>query len=217
MTSFKIYGEKYPLEESSSEAPDAYGFRNKLVDDVPSGKSVGYVTMNDGSIIECYYKFNIFVVLLPIVVAVLIGVITLIYLISFQEKDVVMPGGVVIKEGKDANVVSYNGFMAIEDGEISICFQNGSEKSVIKVVGKGIKTDPVTVEPNEYVASIPATFTTDAGVVKAKIVIETPTSTVENETVVEIPTNNTADSPESGLEGYWKGEYIYGTEIDGVE
>ena len=216
MKTFKIYGVAYDLEPTSAVAPDAYAVKGDLVDDIPKGKKVGYVTMEDGSVVECYTKFNPMVVIIPAVILVLAFAAFITYLLFFQPKDASI-GDMIIKQGSDENVVSYNGFMAIKDDSISVNFTNGDYTCTIRVEGDGISCEPYTVQPGEYVASIPATFTTESGLVQAKLITETETSRSEQDVVVEIPENNTADSPESGLEGYWKGEYVYGTDIDTAE
>lgn len=210
MKTYKIYNEKYELSNVSSEASDAYALNGQLVDDRPKGKFVGYVRMSDGSVIECFTKMNPLVVILPVVLVVLVIAVVFVYLMFLQPKDVTI-SNTPIKVGEDSNVVTYNGFMAIESGSISVDFTNGAEACTIQVVGDGITCDPVHVEPGEYVATIPATFETSEGVMPAKIVIITDTSEVSNDVVVEVPENNTPNSPDTGLEGYWKGETIYGT------
>lgn len=211
MKTFKIYDEVFDLMESTDQAPDAYGFRGKLLEDKPKGKVIGYVLMRDGSLIECYKRFNILVVLVSVLLIALVVAAVLGYFVFMQPKDVESPiGGFKIKTGDDNNVVSYNGFMALRDGAISVNFQNGDYQATIQVIGEGIDSDPITIEPGGFVESVPATYDTDDGVVNAKIVITTDTSDIEQEVVVEIPENNTPDSPDSGLEGYWKGEAIYG-------
>lgn len=217
MKTYKIYDAVYPLDETSSVVPDAYAIKGELVDDPPKGRKVGYVTMRDGSTIECYTRFNKMIVVIPIVIAVLAAACVFIYLYFLQPKDVVVGTGddsFILKKGSDNNVVTYNGFMALRNNSISVDFTNGDYACTIQVVGDGINSNPVTVQPNEYVASVPATFTTTSGVVNANIVITTDTSTSTEQVVVEIPDNNTEDSVDTGLEGYWKGEYIYGTSTE---
>jgi hypothetical protein len=212
MKTFKIYGEPYELFDTASEVVDAYAVKGEVVDEIPKGKFVGYVTMEDGSLIGCYKRFNPLVIIIPILLVAVIGGAVLFYLINMQDKDVSI-GGFTIKQGTDNNVISYNGFMAIRDGTLSVDFTNGDYPCTIQVVADGISCDPISVAANEYVATVPATFTTDAGLVQAKIIITTGTSTDEEDVVIEIPDNNTPDSPDSGLEGYWKGEYVYGTDL----
>lgn len=210
MRTFKIYGENYPLANSTDQVPDAYGFRNEILDDKPKGKLVGYVTMQDGSIIECYTALNPIVVVAPIAgLVVIVGAIYAFIMIG-QPKDVKL-NDTVVKQGTDKNVVSYNGFMAIHDGQLSVNFKNGDQVATVAVVGDGISCEPFTVQPGEVVTYIPATFKTDKGLIPSKITITTNTSAEEQEVMVEIPENNTANSPQEGLEGYWKGEYVYGT------
>ncbi len=217
MKTFKIYGQRYQLSETSAEAPDAYGFRGVLTEEVPPGKKVGYVLMPDDSIIECYKKFNPLIIIIPILLVILIAVAIVAYLVFLQPKDAVGPGGFSIKRGVDKDIVSYNGFMSIVEGELSIDFQNGSIPATVSVEADGVEVDSFQVEPEEFVSSVPATFTSTNGVVKAKVIITTDTSTTENDVIIEIPENNTGNSPDTGLDGYWEGEYIYGTDPEKTE
>lgn len=216
MKSYKLYGTKYELSPTSDQAPDAYAVKGDLVYEVPKGKMLGYITMEDDSVIECYKQFNPMTVIIPLIILLVGGIAVFAYFRFLQPKDAAV-GDFVIKQSDDTNVVSYNGFMAISDGNLSVNFTNGDYVCTITVEGEGISCNSYTVQPGEFVASIPATFTTEDGLVMAKIVMQTETSTVEQDVVVEIPENNTPNSPDSGLEGYWKGEYVYGTDIEPAE
>lgn len=211
MKRYKIYGDSYELRDSVSVAIDGYAYKGNLTDEVPKGKSIGYVEMADGSIIECYKSFNIAVILVPLFLLTLAGVGIFFYLMYGQPKDVVSSSGAEIKTGVDNNIVSYNGFSAVRDGELLIDFQNGDYYAQIQITGDGIESTVINVEPGAYIPSIPVTFTATSGLIDASINIHTETSTTSNAIVVEIPENNTEDSP-SGLEGNWKGEYIYGVQ-----
>lgn len=213
MKYYKIYEATYPLDNVAPNAPDAYALRGDILDEKPKGRKVGYVTMRDGSVIECYVKFNPIPIILALAVVLLIAGAVGYYLIFMQPKDVVM-NNFPIKIGEDNNLVTYNGFMSLRDGQISVNFTNGDYPCTIQVVGDGITCQPYSVEPNAFVASIPAQFTTSDGLVNATIVIKTDTSSSTQEIVVEIPENNTPNSPDTGLEGYWKGEHIYGPGIE---
>lgn len=208
MKTFKIYGVNYPLEESSSEPCDCYGFRNQLVDDVPGGKLVGYVRMEDGSVVECYKKFNILTILIPIIIALLAIAGIVVFLLFFQPKDVKLPGNIV-KVGDDKNVVTYNGYMGIADGSLSIKFTNGNYPCTVQVKGEGFESKPVSLQPGEYLESVPAQFVTEDGVIEATIVIQTDTSTQEFPVIVEIPDNLNDNDSVEGLEGYFEKEEIY--------
>ena len=210
MKSFKIYGEAYPLEATTNVAPDAFGYKGDLVDDKPKGKRIGYVKMRDGSVIECYKKFNIAGVLIPIIILALVGIGLFVYLYFGQPKDISI-SGLPIKIGEDNNIVQYNGFMAVTDNSVDINFQNGSYPCTIQLFGEGIECNSISVGADEFVTSIPVTFTTTDGVVNATLTIITDTSTTSNSVVIEIPDNNTDDSAE-GLDGAWEGEYIYGVQ-----
>ena len=216
MKTYKIYGDVYQVSDTTSEAPDAYAFRGELCDDKPSGRKVGYVTMQDGSVIECYTKMNPIIIIIPVLLIVCSIAAIVVYLLFFQPKDVNV-SDLIVKQGDDRNVVSYNGFMTISNDELSVNFQNGDYAATVTVTGEGIECDPFTEQPGEFVYSIPVTYTTESGLVQADITISTETSSDTQQVVVEIPENNTPNSPESGLEGYWKGEFVYGTTIQPAE
>lgn len=211
MKTFKVYGVKYPLHPTTKVPPVSYAYKNELVDDVPKGKSVGYITMEDSSVIECYKKFNIWIVLLPLLL-ILIGVGAFFaYLFFCQPKDIVILGNRIQIE-EDNLIVTYNGFPSIEDNQLSIQYQNGSYPATILIEGEGIETHTTNVAEDMFVDSIPCKFTTDAGVVEATITIKTATSTQTFPIVVEIPDNLNPSEDTSGLEGYWFGEEVYGAE-----
>lgn len=211
MKYFKIYDTKYELHEESSQGEeDAYGYKNEIVYEEPDGEYVGFVEMEDESIIACYKSFNpipVICISLGSIFAIVAGI--LLYVFVLQPKDVYM-GGTPVKVGDDANSVSYNGFMALRDGNLTVDFQNGKLPCTIQVIGDGIKSDPVNVEAEEYVATVPTEFETEDAVINGKIKITTESSESEVEVVIEIPQNNTPNSTEASMEGYWDGEYIYG-------
>lgn len=219
MKNFSIYNTKYNLFETTSTPPDAFGYHNELLDEPPAkGKKVGYVKMEDGSIIECYGGFNPAIIIVPaVVILVILTGVFLYFRVLKPNKldiDVSLP---INKEVDNTDiVVSYNGFMAIKDGQLSVNFQNGSDNTTIQIIADGINCEPYTAEPNEFVNSLPVTYSTEEGLVSGVISIKTPSSETEQDIVIEIPENNTSSSPE-GLDGYWKGEYVYGTGDEGSE
>ena len=217
MKRFSIYNTKYTLFDTTSTPPDAFGYHNDIVDEPPKrGKIVGYVKMEDGSIIECYTGFNPAVIIVPLVILLVIlsGVFLYFKVFKAHSLDVNLNLPVSQKDKEDPEItITYNGFMAIKDGKLTIDFQNGSEETTVTVTAEGVDCKPVTLEPNEYLDSIPVTYTTKEGIVPAKIDIKTQTSETEQDVIIEIPENNTTDSPD-GLEGYWKGEYVYGTGVE---
>lgn len=207
---FKLYGNKYPLEVTSTEPISGYGYKGEVVDEVPPGKRVGFVTFDDGSIIECYKKFNPAFVIVPSMAVLLAGGGVFAYLMFGQPKDVVGTNDEPIKKGTDNNVVMYNGFTSISDGQLDIDFTNGSQPATVEVIADGVVVDKFEVQPDEYIASVPATFDTTKGAINAKLRVTTATSENEVDMVIEIPENNTPDSYPEGLDSYWKGEFIYG-------
>lgn len=208
---YKIYGEQYELMPMSSEPTDVWAKKGKLFDDPPRGKVVGYVTMDDGSVVECHAASKLWIVIAAVLL-LLLGVGGFVaYLFFGQPKDVALLGDIV-KIGSDNNVVMYNGVPAIRDDKLSIQFTNGDYPATILVEGEGIETHETHVEPSEFVDSVPCKFTTEDGLVEATITIKTETSTQTFPIVVEIPANMNANDVNGGLEGYWSGEQIYGSE-----
>lgn len=210
MKHFKIYGSNYELcsEPDGPVEEGVYGYKNELVYETPNCKFVGYVTMEDDTIVACYKKFNIALIIAPVLIAVFAVIVVIVYLL-LQPKDVYI-GGTPVKVGDDANSVSYNGFMALRDGSLTVDFHNGGMPCTIKVIGDGVASDEIKVDADEYVATVPATFDTDAAVINGKIQITTDTSDSEMDVVIEVPENNTPNSTENSMEGFWDGEYIYG-------
>lgn len=211
MKHFKIYDTSYELVDEAEDyvEDEAFGYKNEVVYERPRGKSVGYVTMEDGSTVECFKSFNIAVVIIPLAVVLVAIIGILIYMFVLQPKDVYV-GDTPVRVCDDANSVSYNGFMALRDGSLTVDFQNGGLPCTIQVIGDGISSDKVSVAAGEYVATVPATFDTDDAVINGKIAITTETSNSEVEVVIEVPENNTPNSTESSMDGFWDGEYIYG-------
>lgn len=211
MKTFKIYGEAYPLSPTTREPADGYAAKNELRDEQPKGRIVGYVTMEDGSIIECYKKFPIALILIPLILIIIAGIGVAVYFYFGQPKDVEV-FNTLIKIGDDNNVVTYSGFPSVREGALKIEFTNGDYPATILVEGEGIETHETSVEPGAYVESIPCQFTTEEGLVEATITIKTETSTQSFPILVELPDNLNGNDYNEGLEGYWFGEQIYGTE-----
>lgn len=211
---FKIYNESYDLEKSPEDVPSGYAFRNELFDEPPGGKPVGYVTLEDGSVVQCFKKFNPLPLILLLLICLVACALAYYFLIVAQPKDVVI-NDTPVKEGTDHDVVTYNGFMSVNESAIDIYFQNGNVPATITVRGEGIKCEPVNVNPGELVEVMPITYDTDKAVINATLSITTSTSTYEQPVIIEVPENNTLASPESGLDNYWQGETVYGIDSSG--
>lgn len=209
MKKYKIYGTPYVVMPTTKEPADSYAYRGKLVDDIPKGKVIGYVTMDDGSVIEVYKKFPIAVILVPLLLLILAVAAFLVYLLVAQPKDVAI-GGDFIKIGDDNNIVTYNGVPSVRDGNLSIQYTNGDYPATIKVEGEGVVSQEVPVEAGQFIDVIPCKFTTEDGVVEATITVKTSTSTQSFPIVVEIPDNLNGNDVHGGQEGYWSGEQVYG-------
>lgn len=211
---FKIYDEQYELYAQTSEVVSGYGFRNEIVDEPPGGKFVGYVTLEDGSIIQCFKKFNPLPIIIIVILFVAICGAGAYYIFKVQPKDVVVNDNDV-KTGTDHDVITYNGFMSLTESAVDIALENGSEQATVTIVGDGVKSDPATVEPHGTLDVLHVTYDTDAAVVNATIKVTTATSTYEQPVTIEIPENDTMYSPDSGLDNYWRGETIYGIDSSG--
>lgn len=213
---YKIYGDSYRLREAPGGKIDSYAVKNKLVDIPPNGKCLGYVTMEDGSVIECY-KAKPIALILCLIVAILAscgGVAS--YFLFFQPKDVVLTPGVgddvtpiVVKQGEDNNVVKYNGFTSVSEDSVNLNFQNGDYPCSITISGEGIESETIQLQPGEFVDKVKVTYTTTEGLVPATLTIQTGTSTSTQAIVIEVPDNTTPNSPDGVLDDYWKGEFIY--------
>lgn len=211
---FKIYNETYTLSPSSDEVPSGYAYRNELFDEPPKGKFIGYATLEDGSVVQCFKKFNpIPLIVLFLLIAAVCGGLYY-YFIVRQPKDVVV-NDVPVKEGTDHDIVTYNGFMSVNENAVDVYFQNGDVPATVTIVGEGITCEPVNVNPGELVEVLPITYDTDKSVIDATISVTTATSTYEQPVIIEIPENNTLSSPSSGLDNYWKGETVYGIDSSG--
>lgn len=209
MKEYKIYGESYPLKATTKHPVDSYARGGVLVDDPPKGKILGYVEMDDGSIIECHKKTNYLPLIVFLIVLVLVVASILVYLLFFQPKDVEL-AGTVIKHGTDNNIVKYDGFMTLDDSGLRVSYQNGDIPAQIIVHGDGVESQQVYVEPGQFIDYIPCKFTTKNGVVEAQISIMTETSKQDYNVVVEIPANNNGNDTQEGLTGLFDGEVVYG-------
>lgn len=210
---FKIYGTNYELSQSTDAPPDAFAFKNQVFDDPPvKAKSVGFVTMEDGSTVQCFTKFNPLLVIIPTTLVVTSALAGAVYLMYLQPKDVNVSDGLIVTTGDDRDVISYNGFMSIKDNTVDLDFTNGTEPAVITITGDGITCEPVNVEADSTITDLPITYDTDEALINATLTIKTATSTSVNQVVIEVPENMTPSSPTDGLDGYWKGEAVYGIE-----
>lgn len=213
MKTYKIDGESYELVDSVSEAPDAYSKKGKLLDDEPKGKCLGYVVMEDGSVIKCFKSFNPMIIIAPILV-ITVAAGGFFAFVSMQPKDFTIPGSeIFVKQGDDETIIKYNGFTSAVDGSLDINFENGAEECKIQISGEGIEDIETMVAPYSTCEFLPITVTTDEGLVVATMTLTTASSTVTNEIAIEIPENYTPNSAEGSLDGYWNGEYIYGITV----
>lgn len=208
MKTFKLYGTKYPMNSTTGRPADAFGYKNEILDDPPDkGKLVGYVTMEDGSIIECWQKFNVLFIILPLLI-ILCGLAGFVYWLFFiQKKDVKFMGDIV-EVSHDTNVVTYSGFPSARNGELRIQFQNGEVPAKIIVSGDGISTTVTDVEAGAFVDSIPVTVDSSEALIEAQISVKTASSEQSFPIVVEVPENLNGNDSLEGMEGFWFGEQI---------
>lgn len=214
MKQFKIYGQSYELTEEAENTPDSYAYKGELVDEEPKGKHVGYVTMEDGSIVDCYKSANVLLFVLP-AVAVLSALAAVVYffVLPMFEKEVAI-GGTMLETDVGKNVVTFNGIMSCDSGMLDVRFLNGDVPATIQVQGNGVATEAISVEPGEYVEQIPVTLTTDDGVVEVKIRITSNGDAREFNALVEVPDNMTPYDPNEGLHSYFEKELIVDEPVD---
>lgn len=208
MKQYKIYGTPYPLYDSTEEGIDSYALSGDLVDDEPNGKLLGYVEMEDGSIVACYKKKSRVIPLL-IILATLAGLFAVIYFVILPmfEKEVAI-GGTMLQTDVGTNVVTFNGIMSALSGQIDVRFVNGNEPAIIQVTGEGVTTEEVAVEPGESVEYIPVTISTGDSVAEVTVNINSNGTLSTFNALVEIPDNNTDYDPTEGLNSYFEKEMV---------
>lgn len=206
MKKFKIYDTAYELEDSPSGPAEAFGYRNEFVDEVPKGaRSVGYVTIDDGSVVECFQKKSILPIVISLVLLVVGGVVALFLL---YQKDDIAIGGVTLKTNVDKNVITFNGIMKAEAGMCEINFVNGEYESTLEVIGEGVSVAPMTLEPGQAVPEVPITVDTEDSVVEVLIRVTSVNDVAEFNALVEIPENNNQYDTSEGVHGYFEKELI---------
>lgn len=208
MKQYKIYGTAYELMDMTDEAIDSYAISGELVDDEPNGKFLGYVELEDGSIVSCYKKKNL---LLPIFgLIILLGAAAAavyFFVLPMFEKEVAI-GGTMLQTDVGTNVVTFNGIMRASDGNIDIRFINGNEPATIQITGEGVLTEIVSVEPGESVEYIPVVVETADSVAEVTVNINSNGTMSTFNALVEIPDNNTDYDPTEGLNSYFEKELV---------
>ncbi len=205
---YKLCGTKYDVMPTSAVPPDGYALNGYLVSTIPSkGKKVGYVELDDGSIVECYKWTNPLFIVLPIVAVILIVVICIAVILLSQKKDIVI-GGTVIRESMDDTIIVYNGLMAYSGGAVDIMFENGKYPTTVTLSGDGITTTQATLQPGEVLTTLPVEIDTEMDVIEAVLSFETETSLASYPVLIEIPDNMNGTA---GISNYFEKEGI----IDG--
>lgn len=208
MKQYKIYGVSYELGDTAEDAIDSYAYKGELFDEEPSGIFVGYVTMEDGSVVACYKKKSkLLAIILLIVALAAITVAAYEFVLPMFQKEVAI-GGTMLQVDTGTNVVVFNGIMQCSDGQIDVRFVNGKTPATIQVSGDGVETQEYSVDPEESVEFIPVTITTNRSVVEVKVRINSDGTVSEFNALAEIPDNNTDYDPMDGLSSYFEKELI---------
>ena len=210
MKYFKIYDENFPLYSETDEPADMFGYNNDLMEDKPKGAvKVGYVTMDDGTVVECYSKKKGNGALIAILLLItIVGAGVIIYFAFFYKgKD--NPLGTIVSVPVNQNIVHYNGYMRAQNGQLEVDFTNGEQESIFKVTGDGIETQVISVGANEHLDTIPIKVTSTDGAIEAKLHIKSGQTTVEYPVVIE---NSDALNSNDILDvdaGYWDKEEVF--------
>lgn len=214
MKKFKIYGQSYELTEDIESSIDSYAYKGELVEEEPKGKHIGYVTMEDGSIVDCYKSTGTtLLVLIALTVMLIIGVVVYLFILPMFKKEVAI-GGTMLRTDVGKNIVTFNGIMAYDSGMLDVRFLNGDVPATIQVEGDGLITEPILVEPGEYIDQIPVNITTEDGVVEVKVRINSNGDVSEFNALVEVPDNMTPYDPSDGLHSYFEKELILDEPVD---
>lgn len=182
-------------------------------------KLIGYVTMRDGSLIECYYKFNVFpyaCALLVIMVAVVLA--TILYVVNSKQD--IFFGDKPIKVGDDFDLVQFNEFMQYNPyaSKVDIYFKNGDLPVTIQLVGDGIESEPIEVEAGQTISTVNVRYTGKEQIVNAKLIIISETSRSEQDVTIKTIVDGVVSKPSgsTGSDGEptygdspWRGEYIF--------
>lgn len=208
MKQYKIYGMPYDIYESTDEGIDSYAVKGELVDDEPNGKFLGYVKMEDGSIVACYKKKSLLLPISLILLLVLgIGAVVYFFVLPMFEKEVAI-GGTMLKTDVGTNVVTFNGIMSASSGQMDVRFVNGNEPATVQVTGDGVSTETISIEPGDSLEYIPVEVTTTDSVVEVTVNVTSNGTLSTFNALVEIPGNNTDYDPTEGLNSYFEKEMV---------
>lgn len=210
MKTYSIYGTPYELRDGDSEPIDSYAYKGELLDDMPTkGKYLGVITMDDGTVVECYGKSSKVIIIIITLLLVIAAAVAAFFI--FSKKDEIAIGGTFLSPSVNKNIVTFNGIMSAnsESGMCQIDFVNGDYEATIQLVGDDISSDKITVAPNEVVREIPVTINTKSNVAEVLLRVESEGDTGEFESLVEVPDNDDDDygDPEE-IAGLFSGELI---------
>lgn len=214
MKQYKIYGTPYQLLDFVDEGIDSYALSGDLVDDEPKGKPLGYVVMEDGSVVACYKKRSKVLPILLILIAVTgIAAIVYFFVLPMFKKEVAI-GGTMLQTDVGTNMVTFNGIMSASNGQIDVRFVNGNEPATVQVTGEGVATEEITVDPGDSLEYIPVTISTDSSVAEVTVNINSNGTLSTFNALVEIPDNNTDYDPTEGLNSYFEKEMVVDEPIE---
>lgn len=208
MHKVKLYGESYDLENESDSPVDMYYYKGELVDDEPEkGRYIGNITLDDGTLVGCYKARSKLPVILIILVTILGVAGGLLYYFLFYHPDVAI-GGTMLEVDVDKNVITFNGIPALQGDTVDIRFVNGELPATVEIVGEGVTSEVLQLEPYEAVVDMPVSVSTQDNVVEATVRVTSGTAVSEFPIILEIPDNNNDYSTMDGVNGYFDKELI---------
>ena len=209
MRIIKIYGEKYIVDSEPADAIDCYFYKGELVDEAPgNAKLLGYVTMEDGSVVECYKpKSKLLAILLILLLIASVGYGVYYYLFLY-EPDVAI-GGTMLETNVNKDVITFNGIMSKSNDTVNLEFVNGKYPATVEIVGEGVTCEPISLEPNQQLLDIPVFIDTTENVVEVAVKVSSEGDTAEFNAIIEVPENNNSYTTSEGLSGYFEREVIF--------
>lgn len=212
MKTYKLYGTKYALDKDIRGAvPDCFALNGNISYDKPEkGKCVGYVIMEEDSVVECYKTKNIIpFILIALVVVAAGGYFAFNSWVNSRCDDIMI--GTLVSEKVGGTSVVFNGIMSYDaSGAVDIRYVNGSDDVTLTLSGDGIEPTSVTVKAGEIVQSIPCTFTGDSNVVAATLTIDNAVQQSSFNVLIE-KEDLTGTEPQ-GLRGYFDNEVLFDEE-----
>ncbi len=202
---YKLCGRKYETFQTVTSPPDGWALNGKLCDSPPvKGEFIGYVTMDEGSVISCWkYTSKLPIILAVVLALALLSAVTAFVLLS-QKKDIAV-GGTVLRQSMDDTIIVYNGLMTYSNGSVDLLFQNGDYQTTVTLSGDGIETTQATLEPGTSMATMPVQINTEKDVIEAVLKFETETSLASYPVLIEVEANMNGTA---GVASYFEKEGI---------